>query len=196
MAKFVVGITGGIASGKTVISDEIKRLGGYTVDADIVAREVVAPGTQGEELLRAAFPSAFTDGGLDRARLRSEVLSDKERLQVLNGITHPLIEKEVERRIAAHDGVVYLIVPLLFETGYDGKCDYILTVTAPEETRIERIKSRNTTVTDEQARAFISAQASDEERISRSDEVIVNDGSVQKAEMCAREFFERMEKRK
>ena len=193
MAKFIIGITGGIASGKTVVSDTIKALGGCVVDTDLIAREVVEPGTKGARLLKNAFPSAFDGEVLDRAKLRSEALSDPQRLKTLNAITHPLIEKEVEKRIKAAEGNVYLVVPLMFETGYDKKCDYILTVVAPESERIKRLKMRNNTVTDEQAKAFLDAQTSDGERIRRSDEVLNNDGDVRKAEACAREFYYRME---
>lgn len=179
MDKFIVGLTGGIASGKTVVSDHLKSRGLTIIDADEVSREITADGGLAEELLKKEFPQAYASGTLNRAILRSEVFASDEKLAKLNAITHPIIHDEIVKRIAlAPTQPVVLVVPLLFETGYDKECDYIVTVTANENTRIKRIVNRNNSITDGVAKSMINAQTSDSERVAKSHEVIVNDGEL------------------
>lgn len=193
MKKFVVGITGGIASGKSAVSGMLEKKGAYIIDADVVARDVVAPGSEGEKLLKAAFPKAYESGSLNRDVLRQEVFSDDGKLKRLNGITHPLIRKEIEKRIEnAPADTVFLVVPLLFESGFDNLCDYIATVVSDEDKRIIRLKNRNNNITEELARKFMSAQLSENERITRADEVIVNNESLEKLEARVNGFYEKI----
>lgn len=194
MKKYVVGITGGIASGKSAVSGILEKKGAYIIDADVVARDVVAPGSEGERLLKAAFPRAYEGGTLDRKVLREEVFSDKNKLNRLNGITHPLIRREIEKRIEnAPSEIVFLVVPLLFESGFDNLCDYIATVVSDEDKRIIRLKKRNNNITEELAQEIIRAQLSENERITRSDEVIVNNESLEKLEVRVNGFYEKIQ---
>ena len=179
MDKFIVGLTGGIASGKTVISDRLKSRGLTVIDADEISREVTANGGLAEKALKKEFPQAYEGGTLDRTLLRSEVFASEEKLAKLNAITHPLIRKQIFEEIAkSPEKTVVLVVPLLFETGYDAHCDYIVTVVASERTRIKRIINRNNSITDGVAKSMINAQISDSERMAKSHEIIVNDGSL------------------
>ena len=100
-----IALIGGIASGKSVVSGIMSELGAYIIDADVVAREVVAHGTAGEKKLIKAFPTCVVDGAVDRRKLRELVFSDKTMLEKLNGITHPLIKKRIAALVAESDGV-------------------------------------------------------------------------------------------
>lgn len=190
MKKFVVGITGGIASGKTVMTDILASLGEYIIDADVVSRktqEFVKP------QLMSAFPDCFDGGELNRVALRNRVFSNKEELEKLNAITHPAIEGEMSRLIGESErSLVFVVAPILFETGWSKLCDYVVCVTAGGENRIERLKKRNNTITDEVARAIVAAQMSDEERERRSDEVVFNDGTIEQFNAKVLDFYRRI----
>jgi dephospho-CoA kinase len=121
------------------------------------------------------------------------VFSDEAKLKRLNEITHPIIEKVIFDKIREYNGsIVFLVVPLLFEAGYDKYCDYIVSVISSESERIERLKKRNNTVTDEAARGIINAQTDDEQTKARSNEVIVNDGSLSDLEAKVTEFYHKI----
>ena len=196
MDKFIVGITGGIASGKTAVSDTIERLGGFVIDADVVSRTITAVGGEAYDEIAKAFPFVVKDGLIDRVALRNTVFSDSSELKRLNAITHPIIERVISRSVSEYNGsVVFLVVPLLFEAGYDKICNYIVSVISDETVRIERLKKRNNTVTDETARGIITAQMDDEQRKMRSNEIIVNDGSLSELEAKVTEFYHRITKR-
>lgn len=190
MKKFVVGITGGIASGKTVMTDILASLGEYIIDADVVSRktqEFVKP------QLMSAFPDCFDGGELNRVALRNRAFSNKEELEKLNAITHPAIEDEMSRLIGESErSLVFVVAPILFKTGWSKLCDYVVCVTAGGENRIERLKKRNNTITDEVARAIVAAQMSDEERERRSDEVIFNDGTIEQFNAKVLDFYRKI----
>ena len=189
MADKVVGITGGIASGKTTVSDELARLGAKIIDADLISREV----NEFEECktaLKAAFPSAFAGDRLDRVKLREIAFSTPEDTKKLNSITHPLIIRELKNRINATDGVVFLVVPLMFETGCEKLCDEVITVSAEEKTRIKRLMARNTDITEELAKAIVSRQAGEEDRLARADRVIRNDGDLAEVKKEVKKVYE------
>lgn len=194
---YVIGITGGIAGGKTAVSDMLARKGEQIIDADVISREVTEPGTKGERLLKEAFPEAFEDGSLDRGRLREIVFADEKKLQKLDEITHPLIREEIEKRIAETDREqVYLVVPLMFESGFDALCDYIVTVVSDEDKRIKRLKARNNSITDELAERIVHSQVSECERVTRADGVIVNNDSRERLEERVNEFYEEIKNRR
>ena len=194
---YVIGITGGIAGGKTAVSDLIAKKGEQIIDADVISREVIEPGTKGEKLLKEAFPEAFEDGSLDRGRLREIVFADEKKLQKLDEITHPLIREEIEKRIAETDREqVYLVVPLMFESGFDALCDYIVTVVSDEDKRIKRLKARNNSITDELAERIVHSQVSECERVTRADGVIVNNDSRERLEERVNEFYEEIKNRR
>ena len=189
MADKIIGITGGIASGKTTVSDELARLGAKIIDADLISREV----NELEECktaLKAAFPSAFEDGRLDRGKLREIAFSTPEDTKKLNSITHPLIIRELKNRINATDGVVFLVVPLMFETGCEKLCDEVITVSAEEKTRIKRLMARNTDITEELAKAIVSRQVGEEDRLARADRVIRNDGDLAEVKREVKKVYE------
>ena len=189
MADKVIGITGGIASGKTTVSDELARLGAKIIDADLISREV----NELEECktaLKAAFPSAFDGDRLDRVKLREIAFSTPEDTKKLNSITHPLIIRELKNRINATGGVVFLVVPLMFETGCEKLCDEVITVSAEEKTRIKRLMARNTDITEELAKAIVSRQVGEEDRLARADRVIRNDGDLAEVKREVKKVYE------
>ena len=177
---FVVGLTGGIAGGKTLAADIMAECGAYIIDTDEVSRELTAPGTAGARAVAEAFPAAATADGFDRRALKDIVFNSPEGLRHLNAITHPLITAETVRRLeAAPAGIVVLVVPLLFETGMEKLCDLTVTVSCPENVRIKRLVLRDT-IPAELARAIVASQLTDAEREKRAGAVLVNDGDIAK----------------
>ena len=173
----VIGITGGIASGKTVATSALAAAGYLVVDADEVSRALTAKGTAAEKTLLQAFPAAEKNGALDRKALREIISNDKAERERLNAITHPLILDEIKRRISAAASPVVLSAPLLFETGLDALCEKTVCITCPYDTRVARLIERDGC--DERAAArMIATQLQDDERIRRSDYVISSDRPI------------------
>lgn len=178
----LIGLTGGIGSGKSAVADLLAGHGARVFDADKVAREVVARGSAGLRAVVDEFGSEVLgkDGELDRARLADNVFADPEARRRLNAIVHPLVAARIEAMIAEErlGGVVVYDVPLLVEASVQDRHDFglILVVETPEHLRIERLV-RDRGMTEEQVRARISSQATDEERRAVADVVLVNDGS-------------------
>ncbi|MCF7716747.1 dephospho-CoA kinase [Aeromonas jandaei] len=173
---YVVAITGGIGSGKTTIANQFAELGIDVVDADVIAREVVEPGTPALEAIADHFgPDVITpDGQLDRRRLREQVFSNPSAKAWLNALLHPLIRSEMQRQCAAaRSPYCLLVVPLLVENKLTGLANRVLVVDVDEATQIERTCRRDG-VTAEQAKAIIAAQASRSERLTAADDVIEN----------------------
>ncbi len=175
----LIGLTGGIASGKTLISDTFASLGVTIVDADVLARIAVEPGSVGLTQLQREFGDEIitSDGELDRPALRALIFQDAKKRKTVDGILHPIIRSLSEEQInaAAENGEPYLIyaVPLLVETSQQARFDRILVIDVPVSTQLERIISRDGS-TKEQAQAIIDAQASREERLTIADDVIDN----------------------
>ena len=174
-----IGLTGGIGSGKSTVSALLAARGAVVIDADRIAREVVEPGTPGLAAVVEAFgPGVLTaDGSLDRPALAAVVFADPEARKRLDGIVHPLVRsRSAELASAApDDAVVVHDVPLLVETGQAaGTYDLVLVVQAAPETRVDRLVRRG--LTEEDARARIAVQATDEQRRAAADVVLVNDG--------------------
>ena len=181
MAAFVVGLTGGIASGKSTVAEHFAALGVPVIDADAVAREVVAPGEPALQALIEAFGETIVagDGTLDRARLREIAFSDDAHRRQLEAILHPAIGERMQQRIHEADSpYVIQMVPLLVETGGHQLVDRVLVVDAPEATQVERVTARDG-VPAEQAEAILRAQADREQRLAHADDVILNDGDPQ-----------------
>jgi dephospho-CoA kinase len=177
-----VGLTGGIAAGKSAVLDRLRELGAVVVDSDDVARDVVEPGTDGfSEVVERFGPDVVrADGSLDRARLAAIVFADPTARAALEAIVHPRVRAEVCRRIrrAAAAAVVVNAVPLLVEAGIASDYDRIVVVEAPVEARIRRLAhSRGMSRAESLAR--MAAQADDERRRAIAWRVIVNDGSVE-----------------
>lgn len=184
---YLVGLTGGIASGKSVVGKRFAELGAVLVDADVLAREVVEPGTPGLAAIRAQFGASViaADGSLDRAALGAIVFADPEKLEQLNDITHPAIWQRAKdlfeaAAVADPDAVVVYDVPLLAEASEKRpmRFDFIVVVDAPIETRIQRmVDLRGMNRTDAQRR--VGAQATDAERVKFADAVIDSGGSIE-----------------
>jgi dephospho-CoA kinase len=138
-----IGLTGGIASGKSVVASRLRELGAVLVDADALAREVVEPGTSGLAKVVEAFGEEMlgADGGLDRARLGALVFGDPGRLAALNSIVHPLVRERAAAMIAAAPvgAVVVQDIPLLVETGQGSSFHLVLVVDAPDDMRVQRL---------------------------------------------------------
>lgn len=179
-----VGLTGGIAAGKSSVSALLAARGAVIIDSDLLAREVVEPGTSGladiidyfgDEMLR-------TDGTLDRAALGRLVFADTEARGALEAIVHPRVRAraaEIEAD-APDDAVVVHDIPLLVETGQTERFDAVVVVDAPTQLQLERLLDRG--LTEAEARARIRAQATREERLAAADHVVVNDGSCRDLE--------------
>lgn len=173
---YVVVITGGIGSGKTTIANQFAELGIDVVDADVIAREVVEPGTPALAAIAAHFgPDVIAaDGQLDRRCLRERVFSDPDAKAWLNALLHPLIRQEMLRRCAAaRSPYCLLVVPLLVENKLTGLANRVLVIDVDEATQIERTCRRDG-VSREQAQAILAAQASRAERLAAADDVLDN----------------------
>jgi len=180
----LIGLTGGIASGKTVVSDCFSALGVAVIDADILAREVVKPGTEGLKQLSIHFSTRILtpEGELDRKTLREIIFKSPKDRKIVDGILHPLIRQRADEEITQHreNGADYIIyaVPLLVETDQAARFDRVLVVDVPVEIQLERILSRDNSTLD-QAQAIIAAQASREERLAAATDTIDNNGSIE-----------------
>ncbi len=180
-----VGLTGGIGSGKSAVSRRLGQHGAAVIDADLVAREVVEPGTPGLGQIAAVFgPEVLLpDGRLDRARLGQLVFADDELRAKLNAIVHPLVHegtRQLEHEAAATvgpAGIVLHDVPLLAENQLQGNYDTVIVVDAPDDQRLRRlIDTRG--MTEQQARDRMAAQADRDQRLAIADIVIDNSGSL------------------
>lgn len=176
----LVGLTGGIGAGKSTVARLLADRGALILDADVAAREVVAPGTEGLSAVVKAFGDAVLapDGALDRAALASVVFADQDRRAVLNGIVHPRVRAWMaERVITAPEGsVVVQDIPLLVESGLASLFELVVVVDAADTVRIARLVS-DRGMTEAEASARVAAQAPREQRLEAADVVISNDGA-------------------
>jgi len=184
---FIVGLTGGIGSGKSTVADRFVALGAALVDTDAIARELTAPGGAAIAAIRAHFGEGAlrADGALDRDAMRTIAFSDAGAKAALEGILHPLIGVESARRCAAATAAPYVIlaVPLLVETGasqadgsYRRRCDRILVVDCDEATQRARVVARSG-LAEAEAQRIIAAQATRAARLAIADDVIDNNGT-------------------
>jgi len=173
-----VALTGGIASGKTTVADLFAARGVPVIDTDVIARDVVEPGTPALAAVVEAFGIEVlgADGRLDRRRMRERIFSDAGARRRLEGILHPAIRAEMARRsLAAGGPYQVLVIPLLAEGGRRDHVDRVLLVDVPEELQVERLMLRDG-VSREQATASLGAQAGRAARLAIADDVIVNTG--------------------
>ena len=177
MSAFVVGLTGGIGSGKSTVADLFVEQGAALVDTDAIAHELTGPAGAAMPLLVEAFGAQVmrADGAMDRAAMRRLVFADPAAKARLEGILHPLIRQlSAERCRAATAPYVILAVPLLVESGtYRERCDRIVVVDCPESLQIERVMARNGMARDE-VLAIMAAQATRSQRLAVADDVVVN----------------------
>ncbi len=179
---YTVALTGGIASGKTAVSDMFAEIGVSIVDTDLISREVVMPGSEGIAAIVSAFGSSIleSNGSLNRRKLREIVFADKDSLQTLEEITHPLIEKRAKQLIDSANGdFCILVVPLLLNSQMRQWADRILVVDVNEELQLQRFLERDCE-TVEQAQAIITTQASRQQLLDIADDVIINDAGLEK----------------
>ena len=175
-----VGLTGGIASGKSAVADELAARGAVLVDADVLAREVVEPGTPGLAAVVQRFGPGVLDGDgrLDRPRLGRLVFADPEARRDLERVVHPAVRARAAEleRAAPPDAVVVHVIPLLVETGQADDFDLCVVVDVDPESQLQRLQRRND-LSREEAQARVGAQATREERLAAADRVLHNDGS-------------------
>lgn len=178
MSKFIVGLTGGIGSGKTTVSDLFKeQYDIVVVDADVIAREVVQPGSKALLAIREKFGESILspDGNLDRARLRNLVFAEPVLKTWLNELLHPLIREQMQTQCQqAISEYVILSIPLLVENKLEHMADRILVVDCPEEIQLHRASIRDG-VGEAQIKSIMQSQASREQRLAIADDVIIND---------------------
>lgn len=191
-----IGLTGGIGSGKSTVAGLLAGHGALVVDADRLAREVVAPGSPGLAAVVAEFGDGVLtpDGSLDRPALAAIVFSDPAARARLDAVVHPLVRARAADALAAapRDAVVVQDVPLLVETGQAASYDLVLVVRTDAEERVRRLVGRG--LTEEDARARIASQATDDERAAVADVVLTNDaGPDELAEQVDRFWAERVE---
>ena len=175
-----IGLTGGIASGKSTVADLFAALGVRIVDTDIIAREVVEPGQPALGEIAEGFGAGVlcADGSLDRRALRKVVFADDAKRRRLEAILHPRIRAETAHQSAQAKGPYHIVVvPLLVESPMRGDMERVLVVDCGEDTQLSRLTARDG-ISEAQARQMIAAQASREERLAIADDVIVNDGDL------------------
>jgi dephospho-CoA kinase len=177
--KLVIGLTGGIGSGKSTVADEFAKLGAAIVDTDAIAHELTGTGGLALPQIRKLFgeKAIGVDGAMDRKRMRDHVFANPEAKRQLEGLLHPMIRDESARRIAAARGhYVVHVVPLLVESGdYRRRVDRVLVVDCPEEQQVARVRERG--LSEQEARSILAAQAPRAKRLAAADDVIENGGT-------------------
>jgi len=194
----LIGLTGGIGSGKTTVSNLFAQLGAGIVDTDLIAHQITAPGGKAIPLIRDHFGAEFIDNGgaLDRAKMRSLVFQNPEAKKALEEITHPLIRQETLRQAdqLADAGAPYLllVVPLLIESGaWIDQIDYLVVVDCPEETQIQRVMHRSN-LSRTEVEAILKAQASRQERLALANAVIDNQGKLSELKTAVQELHQKI----
>ncbi|MEZ9820938.1 dephospho-CoA kinase [Shewanella sp. 10N.286.45.A1] len=180
MADFIVGLTGGIGSGKTTVANLFADLGVVLVDADIVAREVVNPGSEGLAAIVEHFGAdiQLSDGHLDRSMLRERIFNNDEQRLWLNGLLHPLIRETMLKNCKeAQSNYVIMVAPLLFENGLDRLVQRTLLVDISPQLQQQRTMARDD-VSAKQVQNIIGSQATRAEKLSKADDVIDNQGEI------------------
>ena len=190
----VYGLSGGIASGKSTVSDMFRKLGAGVLDADKLARELSAPGTPGQSAILKHFGNAFmlSNGELDREKLGAHIFQEPQAREALNAILHPLIiersKQEIVKLLDTHPYVIY-DAALLVETGRHQDLRALIIVKATPEQQIERLMKRNH-IKEEQALARVRSQLPLEDKVALADYVIDNSGSLEQTETQVRRLHE------
>jgi len=189
---FVVGLTGGIGSGKTAVSDRFAALGIDVVDADLVSRQVVEPGTQALQQIQRHFGDDIlqANGELDRARLRQRVFSNSEEKTWLEKLLHPLMGVRIFQQLeSAASAYALFVSPLLVEAGQIALCDRVIVVDAPESAQLDRTTQRDNN-TAEQIKNIMTAQLSRQQRLKSATDVIDNSGSLEQLDIRVAELHQ------
>ena len=192
--RYVIGLTGGIACGKSVVSDIFARNGINVIDTDIISRVVMQEGQKCNDEVKKTFPACVENGVINRRTLREIVFNDKQKLAKLNAITLKYIAQETENQLAMQNDLVVLVVPLMFESGFDKYCDFIVDVACSEEERINRLIKRDN-ITKDLALSMINSQMKDSERREKSDFVIENNGKISNLEKKVENLLKMLKER-
>jgi dephospho-CoA kinase len=177
----IIGLTGGIGSGKTAVSDTFKSLGIDIVDADVSSRRVVEKGQPALDDIQAHFGDGILDSenNLDRTKLREIIFKNPQERVWLEKLLHPKIAEHIKDQLeSSNSPYCVLVSPLLLETEQKSYCSFVLVVDVPEESQIARTAKRDG-VSEEQVKNIISAQIDREKRLEQADEIIINDGSME-----------------
>ena len=180
----LIGLTGGIGSGKSAVSDLLGALGAGIIDTDLISHEVTAPGGKAIPIITEAFGVEFIDsqGALNRSKMRTLVFTDSKARQILEKITHPLIQEETAKKafelVKLNVPYLVFVVPLLIESGsWVNLIDYLVVVDCPEETQIQRVMHRNN-MTRSEVENILNAQTSRDTRLAAADAVIENQNNL------------------
>lgn len=191
----IIGVTGGIACGKSTLCNTLRELGAKVWDADAASRALTAPEGRALPAIREAFGDGvfFPDGTLNRKALGAIVFTDESARQRLNGIVHPLVYEDMEAFLQAngHEKTVFLDVPLLFETGYDKRCHEVWCAYLPRETQLKRLMERDK-LTREEALARINSQMPLEEKARLSTRLIDTSGSIEESAQRLKQLFNKI----
>ena len=193
MANWVLGLTGGIGSGKSAVSAMFEELGIQVVDADIVAREVVKPGSVGLTKITAHFGDEIltTDGSLDRAKLRAIIFANESQKQWLNNLLHPLIRESMLSQLKqATSEYVILVAPLLFENGLEKYCNHTLLIDVPVDVQITRTTARDN-VSVELAKQIIASQMSRADKQQKAADILDNNRPLEEVKTDAQKLHEK-----
>ena len=178
----IIGLTGGIASGKTTVSDDLKKRGYTVLDADAYSRKTTAKNGPAIPAIKKAFGDDLVnaEGELDRKKLGNIIFNDADKRRELNDIVHPLIREMMnsDEQKFIKEGHVFLDIPLLFENGLNERCDVVVTVFVDRDTQLKRLTARNN-LTIEEAEARINSQMPLTEKVSRSDYRLDNNGNLE-----------------
>ena len=178
---FKVGLTGGIGCGKTTVSDLFSKLGVPVIDADVIARELLSPGSETSKIVLEEFGDDITDNlsGIDRGRLRQLVFENEGARKKLEAILHPLVHRRIQQLAEAIDAPYCIVsIPLLFEAGQQDLVDRILVIDASEENQILRATARDHSSVEE-IRKIIASQIPADERVARADDIIRNNNGIE-----------------
>lgn len=195
----LIGLTGGLASGKSTVASLLARRGAIVVDADELSRRAVAPGTPGLARIADTFGREVLDasGSLDRAALAAVVFADREKRRVLESIVHPEVFRLLDRVVngyRATDAVVVFDAPLIVETGFHEACDLVVVVSSPVEAQVARVV-RTRGMSEDDARRRIASQAPPAERERHADIVIRNDGTLDQLEEHVESLWQELQQR-
>lgn len=193
MANWVLGLTGGIGSGKSAVSAMFEELGIQVVDADIVAREVVEPGSVGLTKITAHFGDEIltSNGTLDRAKLRAIIFADESQKQWLNNLLHPLIRESMLSQLKqATSNYVILVAPLLFENGLEKYCNHTLLIDVPVDVQITRTTARDN-VSVELAKQIIASQMSRADKQQKAGDILDNNRPLEEVKTDVQKLHEK-----
>ena len=195
---FIVGLTGGVATGKSSVSRMLKEEGAYIIDADQIAKELVEPHSPAWNEIQSIFGQEILsrDDLIDRKKLAAIVFSSPEKRKLLSRILHPRIKKEMARRVNAigqkdPQAIVVIDAPLLVETGYHREMERVILVLSTEMQQIERLRNRDG-MDPEDARKIISSQMPLKEKMKVADFIIENEGSLEEARRRVKEIFQEL----